>query len=136
MLKKILIVATTMLILDGVWLGLAGQRFYFEKLKHLARGTDTFEVNYPAAALVYVFLVILFLVFLAPVLPERSWLGAIFSAFIFGFLIYGIYDFTNLATLKDWPILVSAVDMVWGGVLCAITAGVFKFCVELGWILP
>ena len=42
----------------------------------------------------------------------------VFGAF-FGFVAYGTYDLTNLAVLKDWPILVTVVDLAWSAVLSA-----------------
>ena len=41
---------------------------------------------------------------------------------ILGLIAYGTYDFTNLATIKDWPVVVSVVDLVWGISLTAIAA--------------
>lgn len=132
--KKIIIVATTMLVFDALWLGVVAPRFYYENLKHLTRGVGKIEVHYGAAAAVYVLLVVAFVMFLAPQIPTSSWFEALVKSFVFGLLIYGVYDFTNMATLKDWPLLVSVVDMTWGGVLCTITTVVFKWCVERGFI--
>ena len=42
----------------------------------------------------------------------------IFGAF-FGLVTYATYDLTNLSTLKDWPVLVTIVDLIWGMVLAA-----------------
>jgi uncharacterized membrane protein len=42
----------------------------------------------------------------------------IYGAF-FGLVTYATYDLTNLATLKDFPLLVTIVDLVWGMVLSA-----------------
>ncbi len=38
-------------------------------------------------------------------------------AALFGLITYATCDLTNLATLKDWPVLLSVVDMLWGTVL-------------------
>jgi uncharacterized membrane protein len=38
---------------------------------------------------------------------------------VLGLAAYGTYDMTNLSTLKDWPVALSAVDMIWGTVLTA-----------------
>ena len=32
----------------------------------------------------------------------------------FGFITYATYDLTNLATLRDWPIALTVVDLAWG----------------------
>jgi uncharacterized membrane protein len=44
--------------------------------------------------------------------------AVLFGAF-FGLVTYSTYDLTNLATLKDWPLIVTVVDLVWGMVLSA-----------------
>lgn len=132
--KKIIIAAATMLVLDGVWLGLVAPRFYYENLKHLTRGVGKIDVHYGSAAAVYIFMLVAFLVFLSPLVAQSAWGETLIKSFIFGVLIYGIYDFTNMATLRDWPVFLSFVDMVWGGVLFLITGAVFKFALEQGWI--
>jgi len=43
------------------------------------------------------------------------------EAFLIGFLVYGVYDSTNYATLKDWNPSIAMVDSLWGGVLFALT---------------
>jgi uncharacterized membrane protein len=40
---------------------------------------------------------------------------------LFGFCVYAAYDITNLATLRGWPMAVSAVDLAWGAVATAVT---------------
>jgi len=48
------------------------------------------------------------------------------EAFLFGFLLYGVYDTTNLATLKDWDTQVATADMLWGGLLMSILFIILK----------
>ena len=43
------------------------------------------------------------------------------EAFLLGFCVYGIYDGTNYAIFKNWPIQFAIMDTVWGGVLFATT---------------
>jgi len=45
-------------------------------------------------------------------------------AALFGFIAYATYDLTNLATLRDWPLMLSIVDMLWGSFLSASTAAI------------
>ncbi len=56
---------------------------------------------------------------IAPAIEKNSWMHALLFGALFGLITYGTYDLTNLATLKDWPILVSVVDLVWGAALAA-----------------
>jgi len=52
--------------------------------------------------------------------------GTVHKAFVLGallgFFAYATYDLTNLATLKDWPLTMVVVDMVWGTLLTGCVA--------------
>lgn len=41
---------------------------------------------------------------------------------LLGLLAYGTYDMTNMATLRDWPVAMSVVDMAWGCLLTFVSA--------------
>jgi uncharacterized membrane protein len=41
---------------------------------------------------------------------------------IFGMITYATYDLTNLATLKEWPLSVTIIDIIWGTSLSTATA--------------
>lgn len=105
--------------LDSVWLGIVAQDFYASQLGSLLRD----DINYTAAGafyLAYVAGVVYFAV--APALAKESWPRAALNGGLFGLLAYGTYDMTNLATLKDWPLVMSVVDMGWGGLLTSTAA--------------
>ena len=46
---------------------------------------------------------------------------------VFGIIVYGIYDFTNLATIKNWSLFVSIIDMLWGGILFTIVTYISNY---------
>jgi len=52
---------------------------------------------------------------------------------LFGFFTYATYDLTNLALLKDWPIIIVIVDILWGVVLCSAVATLSFFAAK--WLL-
>ena len=52
-----------------------------------------------------------------PALGKNSWIYAMLLGALFGLISYATYDLTNLATLKDWPVLITIVDLIWGAVL-------------------
>jgi uncharacterized membrane protein len=53
---------------------------------------------------------------------SQNWQTVAFKGAIFGFVAYATYDLTNLATLKDWPLAITIIDLVWGTLLTASTA--------------
>ncbi|GLK55717.1 putative membrane protein [Methylopila capsulata] len=86
------------------------------------------EPNMVAAAGFYALYVIGIVLFaVTPGLVAGSWTTALLWGALFGFFCYATYDFTNLATLKDWPATVTIVDLSWGTTLtgAAAVAGFF-----------
>ncbi len=57
-------------------------------------------------------------------------MDALLIGALFGFMTYATYDLTNLATLKDWPLTVTIVDLVWGTVLAASVSTATYFIAE------
>lgn len=46
---------------------------------------------------------------------------SVLDSFILGASLYGVYEYTNLALLKNWNIETTVIDTIWGGCLFAIT---------------
>ncbi|MBO6784119.1 MAG: DUF2177 family protein [Alphaproteobacteria bacterium] len=104
------------LIIDGIWLGVVARGFYADQLGQLLRPSP----NWGVAGLFYVFYVVGVVVFaVMPAHNNESWVMAIGYGALLGLIAYGTYDLTNLATIRDWPVAMSIVDMIWGGVLTA-----------------
>ena len=100
--------------IDMVWLGLIARTFYRQQLAFLLRP----DTNWVAAIIFYLLFILGILVFVVlPGLAEDSLKTTILRAALFGLVTYATYDLTNLATVKDWPLLVTIVDLAWGTVL-------------------
>jgi uncharacterized membrane protein len=117
--------------IDMVWLGFAARTFYRTHLGPLLRPS----VNWAAAILFYLLYIAGILIFATlPALEDRSLQQATVMGGLFGFFAYATYDLTNLATLKDWPVKVVVVDILWGIVL---TASVSTASYGIGrWLMP
>jgi uncharacterized membrane protein len=59
---------------------------------------------------------------LNPALAISSWQYALFAGMFYGFITYATYDITNLATIKDWPVMLTVIDIIWGSLLCGTTS--------------
>jgi len=102
------------LAIDMVWLGIVARNFYYEQLGFLMSPAT----NWVAAMIFYLLFILGILVFVVlPGLEKNSLKDTILRAALFGLVTYATYDLTNLATLKDWPLLITIVDMAWGTVL-------------------
>jgi len=105
--------------IDLVWLGVVAKNFYRQHIGHLMSA----DVNWPAALLFYA-VYIAGIVFFAikPAFEAGSASRALAYGAFFGFLAYATYDLTNQATMKNWPVLVTVIDLAWGTVLTATVA--------------
>ncbi len=107
-------------IIDMIWLGFVANKFYQSQLAHLLG-----PVNWPAAIIFYLIYIVGIIIFaVVPGLEAGSWKKALVLGALFGFFCYATYDLTNLATLRDWPLSVAIVDMIWGAVLTGSVATV------------
>lgn len=121
---KLKLYFTTLLIflaIDALWLGAVAPAFYRSQIGHLMAGTP----DLLAAGVFYLLYVAVLVYF---VVEPASRAGTVREAFLrgalFGLVTYATYDLTNLATLRDWPLLVTVVDLAWGTILTATTAAV------------
>jgi len=58
-----------------------------------------------------------------PGVEAGSLLKTVANGALLGFVAHGTYDITNLSTIRDWPVIVSVVDIVWGSVPTGTVAG-------------
>ena len=113
--------AIAFMVLDGVWLGVLMKTFYRDQLAPIVRlGNGGIAPNWPAALVVYVLLgtgIALFVMPRASTVPLAAAYGA-----LFGLVVYGVYDFTNYSTLRQWPMVLAMADVAWGAVASAAAA--------------
>ncbi len=71
------------------------------------------DINWIAASLFYLLFIAGLVIFvISPAVEKHSWIHALLFGALFGFITYATYDLTNLATLKDWPLLVTAIHSI------------------------
>ncbi len=123
-LSAYLATAVVMIVLDLLWLGVIATPLYQQGLGHLMAERP----NLMAAAAFYVLYVFGLLMFtIVPQAADASWLKTAATAAMFGLVAYATYDLSNLATLRNWPVWLSLVDMTWGAVLSAVAAIAGRF---------
>ncbi len=123
-IKAYFITLPVFLAIDFVWLTLIARKFYAQYLGYIMKS----NVNFAAAGLFYLLFVVGLVVFsVLPALEKGSWVQALLLGALLGLISYATYDLTNLATIKDWPLLVTVVDMIWGTFLGATVSVVSYF---------
>lgn len=106
-------------VIDLIWLGVVARSFYASQLGNLLRDNLNFAV---AGGFYFAYVVGIVYFAVAPALADGSWGRAAINGAILGLIAYGTYDMTNLATLRNWPVAMSIVDIAWGCLLTCVSA--------------
>jgi uncharacterized membrane protein len=105
--------------LDMVWLGLIAKSMYQQAIGHLMAEQPkllaalVFYVLYPAGLMIFAVM---------PHAEDPAWAKTVLMGALFGFFAYATYDLSNLATLRNWPVGLTLIDMAWGTLLSAAAA--------------
>jgi len=118
-LIELLSAGVIMGILDFIWLGFVAKKLYYDEMGKLLRK----KPNMAAALAFYVIYVVGVVVFVVnPAVQMDSLLYATVLGALFGRGAYSTYDLTNLATMKDFPLKITVIDLIWGIIITAVTA--------------
>lgn len=119
----------TMLALDAVWLGLVAPKFYKKHIGFIMAD----KPNLYIAGIFY----LVFIAGLTYFVAYPAWqnsssvINILLTGGFFGLVTYATYDLTNQATLKNWPAIVTIVDIAWGALLCAAVSLVAVFAIKI-----
>ena len=109
-----LIAAIIFVVLDGIYLNLIKSSFN-SQIKNI-QGSDI-KVNFIAVGITYIFLIFGLNYFI--IQRNRS----VTDAALFGLIIYGVYEFTNMSLFTNWYLLTAIIDTTWGAILFGLTTG-------------
>ncbi len=121
-LKIYLSVLIPFAVIDGAWIGFVARGFY---ARHIGFLINTF--NPISAGLFYAFYAAGLSYFVArPMIGEPLPKLFLAGAF-FGLVAYASYDFTNQATIREWPVIVTIADLAWGAFATGAAATIAAF---------
>lgn len=103
--------------------------FYTQRMISFGRIFEgKFEPILWAALLVYILLSIGVVDFILPKLAVTTGLlPAFLTGALLGLVVYGTYDFTNLATVKDYSVTLALVDLAWGAFVTGLATVITKY---------
>lgn len=107
------------LALDLVWITIVAKRLYKDGLGFLTRE----KPNLIVGAIIYPLIVggLVYFVIMPALLNDSTTYTVMAGAF-FGAVVYGAYDLTNYSTVKNWPISITIIDILWGMTLSSTVA--------------
>jgi uncharacterized membrane protein len=107
------------LIIDFIWLNFVAKNLYVTKIAHLMAQSPKLV---PALIFYLIFVAGVIIFAVLPGYESRNIWRTIMLGALFGLLSYSTYDLTNLSTLKDWPLSVTIIDIIWGTSVTAVTS--------------
>lgn len=116
-----------LLVLDLLWIGVVANPMYRAGIGHLM--AETADLKW-AFVFYIVYVTGLLHYGVAPHASAPGVLATAKSAALFGFFAYAVYDLTNLAVLRDWPVSLAFIDMAWGTTVSTLAAVAGKFAYD------
>lgn len=105
------------ILLDVLWLSVMMPVLYKPRMAHLLADHMVYAAA-PVFYLLYAFGLYWFVI--SPSQGESNWLAIFATGALFGLVAYGTYDLTNQVTLRGWPVIITIIDLVWGGAMAGI----------------
>jgi uncharacterized membrane protein len=119
--------AFVMVALDMLWLGVIAKPLYLQGIGHLMAA----QPNVPVAVVFYLMYAVGLVAFAVwPTEAAPGWTQALVKGALLGFFAYATYDLTNLATLKNWPLGLSLIDIGWGTCVSGVSAAAGKWALD------
>lgn len=119
--KVFLFLPPLLFALDYLWLGFFASDLYKKELGPFLRMSGSaLQPIIWAALVVYIAIPAGIVLFVLPRVSTGNLTGsALLWGAIYGVVVYTVYDMTNYSLVRDWPLRVSLIDIVWGGLLNA-----------------
>ncbi|MBC7419181.1 MAG: DUF2177 family protein [Bdellovibrio sp.] len=131
--KLLLTTFVGFIVIDYVWLNFVAKKFYIEQMSEVGRiQNGEFKPIIWAAIIVYILLALGIVYFILPQIePGQGFLQVFLCGAFFGLICYGVYDMTNLSTLKSWPLALAAADMAWGAFVTGVVTVIAQYVKSL-----
>ena len=118
-----------LLIIDVLWIGLYMGKQYTNQVQSIQK--TEMKVHYLFAICSYMLMIVGLNMFVLPNIRKGNELkDSIKYGFVFGIVLYGVYDFTAGAVLEKWDKKLMMIDILWGGFAYFISSYVGSMLAE------
>ena len=120
-MKQYVISIAILLVLDFLWIGFFMKNQYNKQIPQIQK--SPMKVNFLYAVIAYILMAVGLVIFVIPnIRPEKRLTDSLYYGFLFGFVLYGVYDFTVAAVISKWNIKTAILDTLWGGAVFFLAA--------------
>lgn len=115
LINKIILLSVFILVIDLLFIGSENISNKWKKTILNIQGSEM-SVNPTSAIFTYILIIAGVMIFVYPT-KEINYTELFIHGFLWGFITYGIFDFTNLTIFKNYPLSLALIDSIWGGIL-------------------
>jgi uncharacterized membrane protein len=123
--KSLITALISFFLLDYLWIGIIYKAKYTEMITKI-QAVDL-EFRYSSSLMVYLIMALAIIVWVIPKIeeiPDKSDMEILKASLkygsLMGFMIYGVYNFTNYAIFRHWSLETGLVDTFWGSFLMGV----------------
>lgn len=125
-LLRVLLLSVFVLLVDGIWLRL--QRGMYRRT---IRETQKREMKVRVVGAIWSYVSIIALIVMFAEFVEARDLGLVVYGFIYGALIYGVFNGTNVAIFREYSTKTAVIDTIWGGILFSVSIAAYRLLMTL-----
>ena len=117
MILDIVKVGVIMILLDSIYLSMS--KNYFARQIQSIQGKPMKVIILP---MVITYIILIFGLYYFIIKQRKS----VMDAALLGFVIYGVYEFTNKTIIAEWTYFTAIVDVIWGTILFGLTTYLYN----------
>lgn len=130
-LSALLITIACFAALDGFYIGVLGRNHWSQQIQSMNHSKKT-NIRWFPAIIAYILMIAAILLFVVKI-SENPWWGLLWGALL-GLIVYGIFNFTNLAIFTNYQWTSALIDTSWGILLFGVTGALATLTAEK-WII-
>jgi len=128
LIKTILVISILIIVIDGIVLS-ALSKLWKQTIEKVQHKTFTPKLHYAIGSYILMIFGLYYFVY-TRINPNKWVYDSLIKGFLFGFVLYGVFDFTNLAIFTDYALTTATIDIIWGGTLMSITSFISYYLLE------
>jgi uncharacterized membrane protein len=127
-IKTILVISILIIVIDAVVLS-ALSKLWKQTIEKIQHKTFSPKLHYVIGSYILMIFGLYYFVY-ARINPNKWIYDSLTKGFLFGLVLYGVFDFINLAIFSDYLLTTAIIDIIWGSTLISITSFISYYLLE------
>lgn len=117
-IKQIILISVLIFVIDMIWIQKVVSGMWRRNIENIQK--SPMVINKIYGSLSYLFIIFGILYFVQAHINKDNYINkSLLDGFLYGLILYGVFDFTNLTLFSEFDLKTAIIDMIWGGTLTA-----------------